>query len=254
MLRLSKKVMLITGGGSGIGRATALLCAREGSKIVVSDIHESSGKETADMIATAGGDSIFVHGDVSVETDAKKMVQEAMNRFGRLDVLFNNAGYNQLGSVHELAEEQWDRLISVNLKGMFLVSKYSVKLMIQNRSGSIVNNASSLGIIGMENAAAYCASKGGVISLTRQMALDYASHGIRVNCICAGPTWTPRLERIVNSSPAPEKEKNRILSKVLLGRFADTGEIANCVLFLASDEASFITGTSLVADGGQTIN
>ncbi|MGI0092225.1 MAG: SDR family NAD(P)-dependent oxidoreductase [Nitrososphaerales archaeon] len=253
-LRLAGKVTLVTGGGSGIGQATAQVCAREGAKIVISDVNESGGKETMEMIRKTGRECVFVQGDVSVEADAERMVRESKDRFGKLDVVFNNAGYNQYGSVHELTEDQWDRLIAVNLKGVFLVSKHALKLMMAEHSGSIVNNASSLGFIGREKDAVYCASKGAVISLTRQMALDYAAFGIRVNCICAGPTWTPRLERAVNSAANPKEAKGEIISKVLLRRFADPAEIANCVLFLASDEASFVTGSSLVVDGGQTIN
>ncbi|MBI2183883.1 MAG: glucose 1-dehydrogenase [Thaumarchaeota archaeon] len=253
-MRLREKVALVTGGGSGIGRATSTLFAGEGAKVVVADSVVDGARETVQTIKENGGEAISVQGDVSQAADAERMVQETVNTYGKLDVLFNNAGYNVYGSVHELSEQDWDKLMSVNLKGVFLVSKYAVKHMMKTGGGSIVNNASSFGIIAYPRDPVYCASKGGIISLTRQMALDYASYNIRVNCICPGPTLTPRIERAIKAAPDPEERRKQSIKNVLLGRFAKPEEIAYPVLFLASDEASFITGIALQADGGQTIH
>ena len=252
--RLSGKVALVTGAASGIGLETAKLFSDEGASLVVSDLSNEMQKVAADIERTTGRKAIPVVGDDSKEPDAEKMVRIAIDTFGKLDIEFNNAGYNYYGSVHSLERENWDKLLSVNLTGTFLVSKYAIAYMIdKKRSGSIVNNASTHGIIGSPEDASYSASKGGVIALTRQMAVDYAPHNIRVNCICAGPTLTPRIQRAIDSSPNPEARIDRAISRVLLRRFAHPREIAYGVLFLASDEASFVTGSSLVVDGGQTI-
>lgn len=253
-MRLEGEVALVTGGGSGIGRAVALLFGREGASVVVSDSVESTGEDTVRVIKRAGNKAVFIQGDVSKSEDAKLMVEKCLSAYGKLTVLFNNAGYNIFGSVDELAEKDWDRLIEVNLKGTFLVSKYAVKEMLKQKRGSIVNNASTLGFVSNPKDAAYCASKGGVIALTRQMAFDYAKRGIRVNCVCAGPTLTPRMERNLSQSKNPDERRKEILSRVLFDRFATPEEIAYPVLFLASKEASFITGTALVVDGGQTVH
>lgn len=253
-MRLEGEVALVTGGGSGIGRAVALLFAREGANVVVSDSVESAGEETVRVILKEGYRSAFVKGDVSKSEDAKLMVEKSLDAFGKLTVLFNNAGFNIFGSIDELDEKDWDRLIEVNLKGTFLVSKYAVKEMLKQKNGSIVNNASTLGFVSNPRDAVYCASKGGVIALTRQMAFDYAKNGIRVNCVCAGPTLTPRMERAIQSHKNPDERRKEILSRVLFDRFATPEEIAYPVLFLASKEASFITGSALVVDGGQTVH
>ncbi|MDG6998712.1 MAG: glucose 1-dehydrogenase [Nitrososphaerota archaeon] len=253
-MRLEGEAALVTGGGSGIGRAVALLFAREGASVVVSDSVESAGEDTVRAIKNEGKKSAFVKGDVSKSEDAKRMVEKCLIECGKLTILFNNAGFNIFGSVDELDENDWNRLIEVNLKGTFLVSKYAVKEMLKQKNGSIVNNASTLGFVSNPRDAAYCASKGGVIALTRQMAFDYAKHGIRVNCVCAGPTLTPRMERTIQSHKNPHELRKEILSRVLFDRFATPEEIAYPVLFLASKEASFITGSALVVDGGQTIH
>jgi NAD(P)-dependent dehydrogenase (short-subunit alcohol dehydrogenase family) len=251
LTRLRDKVALVTGGASGIGRDAALLLAEEGASVVVTDV-DPEGKTVADDILKAGKRSIFVQGDTSDEEDAENIVGRTLKEFGRLDVLFNNAGTNVFGGVHELDRKDWDRLLAVNLTGYFLVAKHSLKHMMTERTGSIINNASTFGLMGWERDAAYCASKGAVIALTRQMAVDYAPYNIRANCICPGPTLTPRIERIIATSKESEKLKRIMISPVLLRRFANPREIAYAVLFLASDEASFVTGTSLVVDGGQT--
>jgi 3-oxoacyl-[acyl-carrier protein] reductase len=250
--RLQGKVALVTGAASGIGRETALLFSREGALVVASDVSDKVG-DVVDTIRRDGRKAVSVIGDVSKETDAERMVGFAVESFGRVDIVFNNAGYNYPSRAHLLERSEWDRLLSVNLTGTFLVSKHAIKEMMGQKSGSIVNNASTHGIIASSEDAAYSASKGGVISLTRQMAMDYAPYNIRVNCVCPGPTLTPRIQRAIDSSPDPNARRDRSIRRVLLGRFATSLEIAYGVLYLASDEASFVTGSSLVIDGGQTI-
>ena len=243
----------MTGGGSGIGRATAILFAREGASVVISDSVESGAEDTVRAIKSEGNNCFFQKGDVSKSDDAKRMVERCLSEYGKITVLFNNAGFNIFGTVDSLEEKDWDRLLEVNLKGTFLVSKYAVKEMMKARHGSIVNNASTLAFISKPNDAAYCASKGAVLSLTRQMAFDYAKYGIRVNCICAGPTMTPRMDHQIKAFSNPDARSKEIISRVILNRFATPDEIAYPVLFLASKESSFVTGSALLADGGQTI-
>jgi NAD(P)-dependent dehydrogenase (short-subunit alcohol dehydrogenase family) len=250
--RLSGKVALVTGAASGIGLETAKLFLEEGASLVVSDVSEEMDL-VAKNFRLAGSSAVSVIGDVSKESDSERMVRTALDAFGKLDILFNNAGYSFHSSAHELMREDWDKQLAVNLTGTFLVSKYAIRAMIEKKKGSIVNNASTHGLIGTKEDAPYSASKGAVISLTRQMAVDYAQHNIRVNCVCAGPTLTPRIQRAIDSSPDPKARVDRSIDRVLFHRFAHPREIAYGVLFLASDEASFITGSSLVIDGGQTI-
>ena len=252
MNRLSGKVALVTGAASGIGFETAKLFSEEGASLILSDVSKDVDN-VARTICESGSRALSVIGDVSKEQDAEKMVATAIHEFGKLDVVFNNAGYNFTRSVHEIQRKDWDNLLSVNLTGTLLVSKYAVTSMIERRSGAIVNNASTHGIIGSFQDAPYSASKGGVISLTRQMAVDYAPYNIRINCICPGPTLTPRIQRGIDNSPDPKARIERSIGRVPLGRFAHPREIAYGVLFLASDEASFVTGSSLVVDGGQTV-
>jgi NAD(P)-dependent dehydrogenase (short-subunit alcohol dehydrogenase family) len=250
--RLSGKVALVTGAASGIGLETAKLFLEEGASLVVTDVSEEID-QVAKNFRSVGSNAVSVVGDVSKESDSERMVRSAVDAFGRLDILFNNAGYSFHSSAHELRIEDWERQIAVNLTGTFLVSKYAVRPMMEKKSGSIVNNASTHGLIGTKEDAPYSASKGGVISLTKQMAVDYAQYNIRVNCVCAGPTLTPRIQRAIDASPDPKARIDRSIDRVLFHRFAHPREIAYGVLFLASDEASFVTGSSLVIDGGQTI-
>jgi NAD(P)-dependent dehydrogenase (short-subunit alcohol dehydrogenase family) len=213
-MRLKDKVMVVTGGGSGIGQAAALRCAQAGAKIVVMDIAEEGGLETERMLQGQGEGHLFIQGDVT-----------------------------------KITEGEWDSLLNLNLKETFLGAKHAIPLMLKGNWGSIVNHASTLGLIRLPNMPAYSASKGGVFSFTRQLAPDYAKQSIRVNCICPGPTLTPRPRRYVEQGLTPPK---RLLKDVPIGRFAQPEKIAAAVLFLASDEASFITGAALVIDGAQT--
>ena len=248
-MRLAGKVMLVTGGGSGIGQATALRGAREGARVVLTDIAEAGGSETEKALRAGGGDGLFVRADVTRGADWERALGVVEERYGRLDILFNNAGSNLIKPVTDVTEAEWDGLLTLNLKSMFLGVKHALPLMLRSGGGSIVNMASSLGLIGIPAMAPYCASKGGVIALTRQLALDYAGQGIRVNCVCPGPTLTPRLRRYLESGAAAAAD---LMANVPMGRFAEPDEIAATVLFLASDEASYITGAALVVDGGQT--
>lgn len=241
--------MVVTGGGSGIGRAAALRCAREGARVVIVDIVETGGLETEKALREQDGEGFFLCADVTKEPDWRRLMGAVEARYGRLDVLFNNAGSNLSKPVTDFSEEEWDGLLDLNLKGVFFGAKHAIPLMLRAGGGSIINTASTFGLIAFPRMPAYCASKGGVVALTRQLALDYARQNIRVNCICPGPTLTPRIQRYLERGDVAAAD---ILNGVPLGRFAEPEEIAAAVLFLASDEASYITGTALVVDGGQT--
>ncbi len=247
-MRISDKVAIITGAASGIGRTTAILFAKEGGKVVVADKNEVGGNETVDLIRSDGGQAIFDYVNVTSATDMQGMVKTTINTYGKLNILVNNAGIAIRLPVVDLSEEDWDRNIDVNLKSIYLSSKYAIPRMIENGGGSIVNIASIYGIVGGRVRAAYAASKGGVVNLTRSMALDYALHKIRVNCVCPGFVNTPLLKNILKN-----KEEDQALADLHpMGRLGDMLEIALGVLYLASDESSFVTGIALPIDGGYT--
>lgn len=244
MSRLEGKVAIITGAGSGIGRATALRFAAEGARVVVADV-TGAEDETASAIGEA---AIAVHADVSVAKDVEALVEAARARFGRLDVIFNNAGIEGAqAATAECSEENFDRVIAVNLKGVFLGMKYAIPLMLQSGGGSIINNASVAGLVGFRGIPAYAASKGGVIQLTKTTALEYATQRIRVNAICPGVIWTPMVERFTAGSAEAEAA---FRATEPVERFGTPEEVAALVLFLASDESAFVTGTALPVDGG----
>ena len=241
---------IITGAASGIGRATAFLFAREGAAIGLVDINEAAGREVAREIHAAGGRAIFERADVSAASDCQRAVERARAEFGALHILFNNAGIIRRASVLETSEADWDRVMAVNVKSIFLLSKAAIPLMLESGGGAIVNTASGWGIAAGERAAAYCASKGAVILLTKAMAIDHGPQKIRVNCVCPGDTDTAMLRSEAKQLGAPEKLFLAEAARRPLGRVGKPEEIAEAVLYLASDASAFVTGTALVVDGG----
>lgn len=245
---LSGKVALVTGGTSGIGRDTAVLFARAGAKVVINGRREVEGNETVEMIRAAGGEGLFAKGDVSRGTDVESLVQKTVEKFGRLDVAFNNAGIEGVWvPIVEQTEEDWDRTIDINLKGTWLCLKYEIRQMLkQGGGGAIVNMSSVAGLMGSPAGATYCASKHGVIALTKTAALEYGKSGIRVNVVCPAVIETAMGDRLF-SEPAFNKF---VLGLHTLGRFGKPEEIAEGVVWMCSDKAAFMTGQSLVLDGG----
>lgn len=232
----------MTGGDSGIGRAISELLATEGAKVVIADVADSG---PADAISKRGGVAWYVKTDVRRQEDARRLVEATIDRFGKVDILCNNAGIELMKPLAETTEEEWDRVLDTNLKGVFLLSRQVIPKMIETGGGVIVNTASQLGLVGLESFAAYCASKGGVILLTRAMALDYARYKIRVNCVCPGPIQTPMIERELKTEPEPEVARKAWAARLPLGRFGTPEEVAQAVLFLASDRSSFSIGEAL---------
>ena len=250
-MRLENKVSLITGAASGIGRESALLFAKEGSKIVVADISEQGGEETVSMILDTGGEASFVRCDVSKAADVKAMIAAAEKTYGQLDVLFNNAGifHDDDGSVLETEEDIWDLVIDVNVKGVFLGCKYGIPALLRSGGGSVINTASFVALLGAATSQiAYTASKGGVLAMTREIAVEFARKNIRVNAICPGPVKTPLLEELL----ADEAFKKRRIVHIPAGRPAEASEIAQAALFLASSDSSYVNGSIFTVDGGIT--
>jgi NAD(P)-dependent dehydrogenase (short-subunit alcohol dehydrogenase family) len=250
-MRLSNKVALITGAGSGIGRESALLFAKEGAKVVVVDINSAAGQETISLIKAAGGEAAFTATDVSKAVEARAMIEFAEKNFGKLNVLFNNAGIfpDKDGSVLETDEEVWDLVMNVNLKGVFFGCKYGIPALLRSGGGSIINTASFVALMGAATSQiAYTASKGGVLAMTREMAVEFARKNIRLNAICPGPVETPLLAQLL-SDPA---RRQRRMVHIPMGRLARAREVAQAALFLASDESAYINGATFTVDGGIT--
>jgi NAD(P)-dependent dehydrogenase (short-subunit alcohol dehydrogenase family) len=249
--RLEGKVALITGAGSGMGRSAAELFASEGARVVVSDVVDEGGNATVDAVRAAGGDATYVRADVSKWADCEAMVKHATDTYGALHVLYNNAGIFPAddGGVLDTPESTWDTVMDINLKGVWLGCRAGIPAMIASGGGSIVNVASFVALVGAATAQiAYTSSKGGVLSMTREIAVEYARQGIRANALCPGPIQTPLLEELL-SDPA---RRARRLVHIPMGRLGRAEELAKAALFLASDDASFMTGASLVVDGGIT--
>jgi len=250
-MKLKGKVALITGGTRGIGYATALLFLKEGAKVTITGRSEKHGKEAIDKLKNEGfKDVVFIQGDVSNSADAKRMIQATVNRLGQLDILFNNAGIWIEGTAETMSESNWDNVIDVNLKGSFLCSKYALPYLKETK-GVIVNTASCDGLVAEPKCVAYCASKGGIVLLTKAMALDHAKEGIRVNCVCPGAIMTPMLKQgLPRSRSKREKYFKETAEAHPMGRIGESEEVAKAVLFLASDDSSFITGVAISVDGG----
>lgn len=246
---LKDKVAIITGGGSGFGRATAELYANQGAKVVVVDYNEETAQETASIIKQNGGEAVAVKADVSNETDVKNFVQKAIDTFGKVDVLFNNAGIYAPGTVEETAIDDWNRSMSVNVTALFLASKYAIPYLKETK-GNIINTASAGGIIGFPDAISYATTKGAVISFTRAMAVDYAGAGVRVNAICPGTGVTGMTKDLLDN----EAIYQAFVSPIPMKRLGEANDVAQAALFLGSDQASYITGHALPVDGGWTMS
>jgi len=243
MGRLDGKVALITGAGSGIGRAAALLFAEEGAKVAVVDYVPAGGHETVSMVRNGGGEAFFVEADVSKTDDVENMVKTVVDMYGRMDILFNNAGVGKIAMIADISVEDWDLVMNTNLRAVFFASKLAIPIMLKQGGGVIISTASVNGIGANPTIAPYCASKAGVILLTKSIAAEYGRHGIRANCICPGATKTEGTEDLL---PMLEIEY------IAQGRAGRPEEIARTALFLASDESSYVNGASLVVDGGWT--
>ncbi len=252
-MRFEDKAVLITGGGSGIGLATALAFAREGARVAVADVSPEHGREAVAAGHAQGTEIRFIPADVTSEADVERMVRETVSAFGRLDILFNNAGILIEAPVHEMSEADWSRILAVNLTGAFLVAKHAVREMLRQGSGVIVNTGSVNSIVGDGDAAAYCASKAGVALLTKSLALAYARHGIRVNAVCPGWVETRMFrQEAATRGVTLESYRTHAGAEHPIGRVGRPEEIANVVLFLASEDSSYMTGALVVADGGYT--
>jgi NAD(P)-dependent dehydrogenase (short-subunit alcohol dehydrogenase family) len=252
--RLSGKVAVITGAGSGIGRAAAELFAREGADVALVDLNAEAAAEAAGKIAAAGGRTLAAGADVSDAAQVSRAFSQISGEFGRVDVLYNNAGVNSAGSVTDATDEDWDRCFAVNAKGTFLCSREAGRLMVAGGGGSIINQGSVAALVGIANFASYCASKGAVVALTRSMSVDLAPRGVRVNAICPGTVYTPLMEPMLRARGNGDLAAGLAMTTVKypIGRLGTPEEIAAVALFLASDDSSFLTGSVITADGGMT--
>ena len=251
-MQLAGKVAIVTGAASGIGKATAELFAELGACVVLVDRKREAGEQAADGIRARGLEAIYCYADLSQEQNVEAMVQAAVSRYGRVDILVSNAAVQVLGTLTKTTAQDWEFMQSVNLRGVFFGSKYAIPEMIRAGGGSIVNMSSALGLVGDPDLAAYGAFKGGVIALTKATAIGYGPQGIRANCICPGDVNTPMVEEFFDSAPDPESFRREVYSKYALRRIAEPREVAHVAAFLASDASSFMTGSVVVVDGGLT--
>lgn len=249
-MKLDGRVAIITGGNSGIGKATALLFAREGAKVVVAGRNAARGRAVVDEIKKSGGDAIFVRTDVAKTAQVKALVEKTVSRYDRVDVLFNNAALSPIGNVLTTPEKVWRAVIDTNINGTFLCTRYVLPHMLKQKGGVIINTGSINSLMAMKDEAAYDASKGGVLMLTRATALDFAKDNIRANCICPGAIETPMLRDLFGQAPNPKEAEAEMVRKHALGRIGTPEEVARVALFLASEDSSFVTGTAIAVDGG----
>jgi NAD(P)-dependent dehydrogenase (short-subunit alcohol dehydrogenase family) len=252
-MRLQDKIILITGSGSGIGQSSALLFARQGAIVVVNDVADHKGNETVKRITDSGGKARFIKADVTNPSEVQAMIQEVIEEFGRIDVLFNNAGISNVGAVHEVEPDTWDKMMSVNVKGVYLPSKYVLPFMMDKKNGVIINMSSCSAEIGLEKRAAYAATKGAILSLTKAMQVDYAPYNIRVNALLPGTILTPFVEEYLRTSyDDPKAAMDKLKTRQLSGELGKPEDVAHAALFLASDESKFMMGSPLYIDGGTT--
>lgn len=252
-MRLKDKVTLITGGASGIGLETAKLFIKEGAKVVITDINKEQGHTVVEKLTSNGGEIYFVQSDVTDPSDVEAMVKKVIEKYGQIDVLFNNAGISGVGVLHEIDYEAWRKVIDVNVHGVYLVTKSVVPYMMNEQKGSIINMSSCIADIGLANRASYAASKGAIYSLTKSMQVDYAPYNIRVNALMPGTIYTPFVEDYIQNSPNPEATLKSVKSRQLGGELGMPIDVAYAALYLASDESRFMMGAPFVIDGG-TIN
>ena len=249
-MRLKDKVAVVTGTASGIGRGTAMVLAREGARVAGGDIDADGGKKTAEEIRSKGGESIFVQTDVTQSDQVKNLVNQAVSTYGGVDILFSNVGVVIGNAVVDVSEEEWDRVMNVNLKSMYLACKFCIPEMQKRGKGSIILTSSANGLLAEPCLATYCATKGAIIGLTRSVATDYGKDNIRVNCICPTYTRTPLVVNWIDSGVDPNLTWEKVDRLHALNRISEVEEVANAVLFLASDESSIVTGSAMVIDGG----
>ena len=251
-MKLDQRIAVITGAGSGIGQAMALLFAREGARVLAADINGAAAEQTAGQVIAAGGVCEARAVDVTIPAQVQSMIERAVELYGRIDILCNNAGIGSTTDVIDCDPDEWDRVMTVNVKSVYLGCKYAVPHMVAQGGGVIVNTASVAGMVGIVKRASYSASKGAVIALTRQVAIDFVEQGLRVNCLCPGTVDSPWVGRLLNQSDDPAAARAGLVARQPMGRLGTPEEVAAAALYLASDDAAFITGTGLVIDGGLT--
>ncbi|HET7580282.1 MAG TPA: glucose 1-dehydrogenase [Bacillales bacterium] len=249
-MRLKEKIALITGSGSGIGKETALLFAKEGAFVIINDLNEEAGQKTVKAIQSNGGEAVFFQADVTRSEEVEKMVKEIIHSYGRIDVLFNNAGISGVGQLHKVEPSVWEKVLDVNVNGVYNVSRFVLPHMIEQQSGSIINMSSCIAEIGLADRAVYAASKGAILSLTKSMQVDYAQYNIRVNALMPGTIYTPFVEDYLSKDPNPEAAIEAIKSRQLGGELGKPIDVAYAALYLASDESKFMMGTPFIIDGG----
>jgi NAD(P)-dependent dehydrogenase (short-subunit alcohol dehydrogenase family) len=251
-MKLQDRAAVITGAGSGIGRAMALQFAREGARVLAADVNAAAAEETAALVRDAGGEALPLQVNVTEPAEVRAMLERARDAFGGVQILCNNAGIGSTTDVVDCEPDEWDRVMAVNVKGVFLGCKYAIPIMLAGGGGSIVNTASVAGMVGIVKRAVYCASKGAVIALTKQVAVEYVEQGIRCNCVCPGTVDSPWVGRLLSQTEDPQSARAALVARQPIGRLGTPEEVAAAALYLCSDDASFITGSSLVLDGGWT--